>query len=447
MRTLLWQLASALALACAPICDAMGEPVAVLLRNATVLDGRGNAIEGGSVLIAQGRIEAIGKSIQAPPGAKIEDAAGKWVTPGIIDVHSHLGADAMPHVPANDDGGEETSPIGSGLRIEESIWPQDPGFSRALAGGVTAMQILPASTNLIGGRTVVLRNIPARTVREMKFPGAPYGIKMACGENPKRSYGSKGRAPSTRMGNFAGFRAAWIKAQAYVKARAAYESARAQGVKDSAPPPRDLDLEALADVLDGTLLVHIHCYRADEMALVLDMAQEFGYRIGTFHHAAEAYKIADLLTAKNVCVAMWADWWGLSMEMYDGIQENIALMHRAGACAILHSDSVLDIQRMNQEVAKARAAGNRMGLGISRGEAWQWISYNAAKSLGIEASTGSLEAGKMADVVIWDGDPFSVYTHAEKVFIEGELVFDRTDAAGRRISDFELGQARVREID
>ena len=200
-------------------------------------------------------------------------------------------------------------------------------------------------------------------------------------------------------------------------------------------------METLAAVLKGEILVHMHCYRADEMMTILDMADEFGYEVTAFHHGVEAYKIADKLAEKNVCAALWADWWGFKMEAYDGIQENIAIVDRPqGSCAIVHSDSAEGIQRLNQEAAKAMTRGNLAGMDISPEHAISWITSNAAKALGIENSTGSLEIGKMADVVIWDVNPFSVYAKADQVFIDGALVYDRSNPDLQPVSDFELGQ-------
>jgi len=275
----------------------------------------------------------------------------------------------------------------------------------------------------------------------MKFPGAPYGLKMACGENPKRVYGERKQMPSTRMGNVAMYRAQWIDAQEYIDSWETYEKKLAENKEDAKPPKRDLRLETLAGVLKGEIIVHMHCYRADEMMTILDMADEFHYRIGTFEHAVEAYKIADELAGKGVCASMWADWWGFKMEAYDGIQENIAIVDRpAGSCAVVHSDSAEGIQRLNQEAAKAMASGNRAGMSIAPEQAIAWITSNAAKSLGVDKYTGSLEAGKMADVVLWNGNPFSVYSKAEHVYIDGALVYDRENPDLQPESDFELGQ-------
>jgi len=437
----------------------------LLIQGATVLTGTGERLEGADVLLADGRIQAIGKNLTVPEGARILDARGKWVTPGIIDIHSHLGVYAVPAVRGLDDGNEATSPVTSNVWAEHSIWPQDPGFETALEGGVTTLQILPGSANLIGGRSAVVKNVQAVTYQAMKFPGAAYGLKMACGENPKRVYGSKNQAPSTRMGNVAGYRQAFADAQdyqngwdKYYRELADYDKKKLDPVDSSAkkpkdkdggaekpptpptPPKRDLKLETLAQVLKGNIRVHMHCYRSDEMATMLDVADEFGFKIVAFHHAVEAYKIADRLADKGVCAAMWADWWGFKMEAFDGVQENLAMVDfPEHSCAIVHSDSDDGIQRLNQEAAKAMARGERAGLHIPPERAIRWLTANPAKSLGLEDRIGTLEVGKGADVVIWNRNPFSVYALAEQVFIDGALRFDRANPPNPR-SDFLLGK-------
>jgi imidazolonepropionase-like amidohydrolase len=421
----------------------------VLIINATILTGTGERIDGGSLLMSDGRIEEVREDSRISRGnnAQIIDAEGRWVTPGLIDAHSHLGVYASPGVQAHSDGNEATAPVTAQVWAEHSVWPQDPGFGRALAGGVTSMQILPGSANLIGGRGVTLKNMPAISYQAMKFPGAPHSLKMACGENPKRVYGSQKQAPSTRMGNVAGYRAQWIEAQKYIRDKQEYEEAlknadrNKNGRERLQEPVRDLRLETLAGVLQGEILVHMHCYRADEMMTILDMAAEFGYKISAFHHGAEAYKVANELAENGVCGALWADWWGFKAEAYDGIQENIALVDRPeGSCAIVHSDSSEGIQRLNQEAAKAMTRGRRAGLDIPEERAIRWLTANPAKSLGILEQTGTLEKGKMADVVIWNGNPFSVYAKADQVFVDGALLYDRADPERQPVSDFELGQ-------
>jgi imidazolonepropionase-like amidohydrolase len=287
----------------------------------------------------------------------------------------------------------------------------------------------------------VLKNVAARTVQAMKFPGAAYGLKMACGENPKRVYGSKGNMPQTRMGNIALTRQTWIKAQAYKRKRDKYEA------KGGDMPERDLAMDTLKGVLEGKILVHNHCYRADEMANMIDMSHEFGYKITAFHHAVEAYKIADILAREGICAAMWADWYGFKMEAYDAIKENIPLVHNAGGCAIVHSDDPNGIQRLNQEAAKALGDGIRAGLpNLSEAVAWTWLSRNPAKALGILDKTGTLAPGKMADVVLWNGDPFSDYSRPERVWIDGALMYDARDPKRRPVSDFELGQPGAGDV-
>jgi imidazolonepropionase-like amidohydrolase len=393
-------------------------------------------MDNADVLMQDGKIQSVGKGLSAPANARIVSGTGKWVTPGIIDVHSHLGVYASPGIQASSDGNEATAPVTAQVWAEHSIWPQDTGFAKALAGGVTSLQILPGSANLIGGRSVILKNIAATTYQAMKFPNAPQGVKMACGENPKRVYGEKG-GPSTRMGNMAGYRAAFIDAESYRKEWDAYE----KGGRKGDAPDQDLSKDTLAGILRGDITVNIHCYRADEMAAMIDLSKEFGFQISSFHHAVEAYKIADQLARENICGALWADWWGFKLEAFDGIEENIALVDRpTGGCAIVHSDSAEGIQRLNQEAAKVIAASARANIAISPEHAITWLTGNAAKALRIDKQTGSLEAGKMADVVVWNGTPFSSYAKAEQVYVDGALLYDRSNKALQPKADFLLGQ-------
>src|SRR5947209_18342405 len=291
-----------------------------LIRNATILTAAGPTIVGGSVLLTDGKIVAVGNVATVPADAIVVDGTGKYVTPGIIDTHSHIGAGGAPdeNGTQTDDVNEATSPVTANVWVEHSGWPQDPHFPRSLAGGVTTIQVLPGSANLIGGRSVVLKLVPARSVQAMKFPGAKYGLKMACGENPKRVYGDRG-GPSTRMGNVAGYRAAWIRAVDY---RRKWDKWNADHKGDA--PTRDLGLETLAEVLRGNILVHNHCYRSDEMAQMIDIAHEFGYKIRSFHHGVEAYKVADLLAKEGIGASVWADWGAFKMEAIDAIRPNLA---------------------------------------------------------------------------------------------------------------------------
>ena len=413
--------------------------VPTLIVNARILSPTGPEIAKGSILMRDGKVAAVGAEVVAPADAHVVDAHGRVVTPGIIDPHSHLGVYPSPGVEAMSDGNEATDPNTAQVWAEHSVWPQDPGFVRALAGGVTTLDILPGSANLFGGRSVVLKNIASTTAQGMKFPGAPYDLKMACGENPKRVYGSKGRAPSTNMGNVAGYRAAWIAARDYQRKWEDYRAKVAKGEKADAPT-RNLQLDTLAGVLRGEIRIQNHCYRADEMAQMIDISHEFGFRIAAFHHASESYKIAELLRKEGICSVTWAEWWGFKMEAFDGIEENAAILQRAGACVTLSSDDANLVQHLNVEAALAMAAGNRAGLAITRQEAIAWITLNPAKALGIDAQTGSLDVGKMADLVIWSADPFSVYAVPDQVYIDGALAWDVRDPAHQPKSDFMLGQ-------
>ena len=410
-----------------------------LITNATVLTGTGERLDEADVLLVDGKVQQVGKDLTATADITI-DAQGKWVTPGIIDVHSHLGAYPSPSVESHQDGNEMTSPNTAEVWVEHSVWPQDPGFNRAREGGITSLQILPGSANLFGGRGVTLKNVPAHTMQGMKFPDAPYGLKMACGENPKRVYGRQGVLPSTRMGNMAGYRMAWAEAAEYKRAWDKYDADYEAGLNPEAPV-RDIKHDTLRGVLEGEVRIHNHCYKAEEMAMMIDLSKEFNYDAGTFHHGVEAYKIADLLAENGSCAALWPDWWGFKMEAYDMVQENVAIVDAVkNSCAVVHSDSDTTIQRLNQEAGKVMYRANENGFDISEQHAIKWITSNAAKSLGIDDKTGSLEAGKQGDVVIWNQSPFSVYAKAEQVFVDGAKVYDRNDSAYQATSDFMLGQ-------
>jgi imidazolonepropionase-like amidohydrolase len=406
------------------------------IRNATLLTAAGPVVPNGTIVVRDGKIVAAGAVVDVPAGTHVIDAGGKFVTPGIVDDHSHLGLYPAPNDAMTADGNEATKPNTAEVWAEHSVWPQDPQFPRNLAGGVTTIQVLPGSANLFGGRSTVLKVVPGRTVQDMKFPGAPYGLKMACGENPKRVY--KDRGPSTRMGNVAGYRGAWIQAEQY---RRKWDKFLAEKEKKdgASAPDRDLALETLAEVLRGNILVHNHCYRADEMAQMLDIAKEFGYRIRSFHHVVEGYKIADRLAAAGVASSIWADWGSFKMESLDGVKANAAILQAAGARAIIHSDDPSGSQRLNQEAAKAMAAGAALGLPVAPADAIKWLTINPAWALGLDDRIGSLEPGKNADLVLWSGDPFSVYTRTEKVWIDGVLRYDRSAPDTRWRTDFELG--------
>ena len=437
----------------------------VALVGGTVMTATGRVIENGVLVMEDGRIRAVGSrdEVTIPDGAREIDVTGRFITPGLIDTHSHMGVYPAPHVRATSDGNEMTDPTTPEVRAADAFWPQDPQLPRAIAGGVTTIQVLPGSGNLIGGAGAILKLHLGRTVTEMEFPGAPETLKMACGENPKRVYGT-GRTsfPMTRMGNVFGYRQAFQQAIEYGRSfevwqaqhvvwqrgHDEYERAHEAGEEDAedpgpapAPPARDFGHERLLGARDGSVLIQMHCYRGDEMARMIEVGEELGFRIRSFHHAVEAYKIRDILAEHEIGVSTWADWWGFKLEAYDMIEENLALLTQAGVRGVLHSDSAMLTQRLNQEAAKAMTAGRRAGIEITEDQALRWITINAAWTLGIQAHTGSLEEGKMADVVVWSGNPFSIYSRADLVFIDGLQVHDRNEGPGSMYrTDFELGQ-------
>ncbi len=417
----------------APAATSVALPLAI--QHATIWTGAGKRIEDGTILLRGGRIESVGGPETAiPAGMKVVDAGGRVVTPGIIDVHSHAGVYPSPSIDSTADGNEMVEPVTAQVSAEHGIWPQDPAFLRILAGGTTSLLVLPGSGNLIGGRGVAVHTRPGRTVGEMKIKGAPPALKMACGENPKRVYGQERKsAPMTRMGNVAGYRAAFQAAKEYKKKK---DEPGGDAV------PRDLKLETLAGVLEGKILVQNHCYRAEEMAQMIEIAGEFGYKIRAFHHALEAYKVRDLLKKNDIAVATWADWWGFKLEAWDGIPQNAALVHEAGVRAVIHSDSSDDAQHLNQEAAKALAYGRRAGIAVTEDDALTWITANPAWVLGMEKELGTLEKGKLADIVVWNGSPLSVYAKADLVYVEGALQYDRSNPALQPRTDFELGITR-----
>ncbi len=427
---------------------AHAQAATVLLRDAHVMTAAGHSYDPGWLVLEGGLIKAVGGG--TPPeveGAHELSLPGHWITPGLIDPHSHLGVYGWPWAAASEDGNEVTAASTPGVWAEHSIKPADLAFQRAVAGGVTALLALPGSANLVGGRGVVLQPVPHRGGRAMRFVGAPESIKMACGENPKKVHGAKGRSPSTRMGHLRDMRQAFFDAQQALREWEEWE-AQAEGGEEgrrrkkkqsepSPPPARDLDMETLMGVLRGDFLPQIHCYRADDMLTMLQLADELGFSIRAFHHATSAYKIRDILAERQVATVTWSDWWGFKMEAWDGIPQNAALVHQAGGRATMHSDSATTIQYLNQEAAKAYREGLRAGIDISEDDALQWVTINPAWVLGIDELTGSLEAGKRADVAVWNGHPFSARTKARLVFIGGVLRYDIDQP--QIWSDFELG--------
>jgi imidazolonepropionase-like amidohydrolase len=385
----------------------------VLIKNAVVMTVTHGNIQNGSVYIKDGKIAAVGQNVTGPPGATVIDAGGKYLTPGIIDSHSHIALD--------DDINEATSPVTPQMMMLDAFDYQDKAIYRGLAGGVTTSLLLHGSANMIGGQAIVIKHKYGANRDAMLFPGAPRSIKFASGENPKRVYGGREQLPSTRMGNFAVQREALVQAQDYMREWDAYNAKVKSGDKNASPPKRDLKLEALADVLRGNLLVQIHCYRADEFLTEMAMAREFGYKVRAFHHALEAYKVADKLAAEDVGIATFSDWWGFKQEAWDAIPWNAVMAMRKGVRVAIKSDSGDFSRRLNQEAAKTMRYG-----GATEEEALKMITLNAAWIIGVDDRVGSIDVGKDADLVIWDGYPLSSYGVPNRVLIDGDVYFDRS---------------------
>jgi imidazolonepropionase-like amidohydrolase len=387
----------------------------VVIKNATVMTVTHGNIANGSIYIKDGKIAAVGENVDAPAGTAVIDAAGKYLTPGIVDSHSHIALD--------DDVNEATSPITPHMMMKDAFDYQDKAIYRALAGGVTTSLLLHGSANMIGGQAVVIKHKYGDSRDELLFPNAPRSIKFASGENPKRVYGSRDQLPSTRMGNFAVQRQALVEAQDYMREWDSYNEKVKRGDKDASPPKHDLKLEALADVLRGKIMVQIHIYRADEMLTEIAMAKEFGYKIRAFHHALEAYKVADQIAANNIAIATFSDWWGYKQEAWDAIPWNAVMSMRKGVRVAIKSDSEDYTRRLNQEAAKTMRYG-----GATEEEALRMITLNPAWIIGVDDRVGSIDVGKDADLVIWDGYPLSTTGVPEKVLIDGDVYFDRSQA-------------------
>jgi imidazolonepropionase-like amidohydrolase len=386
-------------------------PVDLVIKNATVMTASHGTIQHGTVWLHNGKIAGVGATVGAPTGAIVVDATGKYVTPGIIDPHSHSAL--------GDDVNEATSPITPSMMMIDAFNNRDKALYLALAGGVTSELLLHGSANMIGGQAVVIKNKFGLSREEMLFPNAPQSIKFASGENPKRVYGTRNQLPSTRMGNFEVMRQSFEDAKVYRKEWDDYNEKVAKGDKSARAPHRDLKLEALADVLRGKLLVQIHCYRADEFLTEEAMAKEYGYKIRAFHHALEMYKVGGKIAADGTGIATFTDWYGGKYEMWDGIPWNAVMSMREGVRVALKSDSNDHIRRLNQEAGKMVHYG-----GATEDEAITMVTLNPAWIMGIDDKTGSLDVGKDGDVVIWNMDPLSTYARAEKVYIDGDLFFD-----------------------
>jgi imidazolonepropionase-like amidohydrolase len=393
--------------------NAQTAPADLVVKNATVMTASHGTIEHGAVWVHNGKIAGVGATVDAPATAVVVDATGKWLTPGIIDPHSHSAL--------GNDVNEATSPVTPSMMMIDAFDNRDKALYQALAGGVTTELLLHGSANMIGGQAVVIKNKFGLSRDQMFFPNAPRSIKFASGENPKRLYGSRNQLPSTRMGNFEIMRQSFEDAKVYMAGWDAYNAKVAKGDKTAVAPKKDLKLEALADVLRGKLLVQIHCYRADEFLTEEAIAHEYGYKIRAFHHALEMYKVADKIAPEDTAIATFSDWWGYKDEAWDAIPWNAVMSMRKGVRVALKSDSNDHIRRLNAEAGKMIHYG-----GATEDEAIRMITLNPAWIIGIDDRVGSIDVGKDADLVIWNLDPLSNYAHAEKVYIDGDLFFDIT---------------------
>ena len=395
----------------------------ILIQNATILTVSHGTIENGSILIKDGKIAEVGASLKAPTGARVIDAAGQFVMPGIIDCHSHIAIEGGVN-----EGGVSVSSIAN---IAEVLDSDDVDIYRDLAGGVTTANILHGSANSIGGQTIVIKLRWGQPASKLPFEGAVPGIKFALGENPKRSNfsipGQPKRYPATRMGVEETIRGAFTEARDYKNSWEAYRKRVSAGEKNALPPRRDLRLEPLVEVLDGKRYVHAHCYREDEILMLLRVAKEFGFKVRTLQHVLEGYKIADEIAAAGVGASTFSDWWAYKVEAYDAIPYNTALMTKRGVLVSVNSDDAAEATHLNQEAAKAIKFG-----GLTHDEALKLVTINPAIQLGIDKRVGSIDVGKDADLVIYNHDPLSAYAVAQKTIVDGRVLFDRDqDMAGR----------------
>jgi len=404
-----------LALYQAQAANAAEAPAVLLIQNATILTVTHGTIEHGSILIRDGKIVDVGASIKAPKDAQVIDAAGQFVIPGIIDCHSHIAVDG--------DVNEGSISVSSIVNIADVLNPDDISIYRDLAGGVTSANVLHGSANAIGGQTIVIKLRWGQPASKLPFEGALPGIKFALGENPKRSNfrtGKAARYPATRMGVEETIRGAFAEARDYKASWDVHNKRVSGGDKNATPPRRDLRLEPLVEVLEGKRYVHSHCYREDEILMLLRVAKEFGFKVRTFQHVLEGYKVADEIAAAGAGASTFSDWWAYKVEAYDAIPYNAALMTRRGVLVSINSDDSEEATHLNQEAAKSIKFG-----GLSHDEALKMVTINPAIQLGIDKRVGSIDAGKDADLVIYNRDPLSAYAVVQKTLIDGRIYFDR----------------------
>lgn len=397
---------------------------ATLIQNATVLTVTNGTIQKGSVLIRDGKIAAVGTNVSAPAGAKVIDAAGKFVMPGIIDCHSHIAVEGGVN--------EGSVSVSSMVGIEDVVDPEDLDIYRGLAGGVTTANVLHGSANAIGGKNQVIKLRWGKDAKGLVFEDALPGIKFALGENPKRSNmsgvaGASGRYPGTRMGVIDTIRQAFVDAREYKREWDDYRARAAKNDKTAITPRRDLKLEPLVEVLEGKRLVHAHSYRSDEILQLLRVAEEFNFRIATLQHVLEGYRVADEIAKHGAGASTFSDWWAYKMEAYEAIPHNAALMTERGVLVSINSDSAEEHRHLNQEAAKAIRYG-----GMSPDEALKLVTINPARQLRIDKRVGSIEVGKDADLVIYDKHPLSVYAIPQTVFVDGTVYFDRQQDLANR---------------
>jgi imidazolonepropionase-like amidohydrolase len=407
-----------------PSCVLAQSPKVIFIKNATVLTVTHGNIEHGSILIREGKIVDVGANLTAPSDATVIDATGQYVMPGIVECHSHIAVDGSVN-----EGGMAVSSIAN---IKDVLNPEDPDIYRDLAGGVTAANILHGSANPIGGQTVVIKLRWGKPASDLPFEGAVPGIKFALGENPKESSfqpppGIPQRYPATRLGVEEVIRQAFIEAREYKKSWDVYNTRKAAGEANLIPPRKNDRLEPLVEVMEGKRYVHAHCYRADEILMLIRVANEFGFKVRTFQHVLEGYKIADEIAVSGAGGSTFSDWWAYKVEAYDAIPYNATLMAERGVVVSINSDDAQEARQLNIEAAKAMKYG-----GMSANDALKLITLNPAIQLGIDSRVGSIDVGKDADLVIYNHDPLSVYAVAQKTLIDGQVYFDRQkDIDGR----------------
>ncbi len=398
-------------------------PSVILIQDATILTVSHGTIEHGSILIKDGKIAEVGKSIKAPKDAQVFDAAGQYVMPGIIDCHSHIAIDGSVN--------EGSISVSSMANTADVLNPDDIDIYRDLAGGVTTANILHGSANPIGGQTIVIKLRWGQPASKLPFEGAVPGIKFALGENPKRSGfslpGQPKRYPATRMGVEETIRTAFAEARDYKKSWDDYDKKVAAGDKDAVAPRRNLQLDPLVEVLEGKRYVHAHCYREDEILMLLRVAKEFGFKVRTLQHVLEGYKVADEIASSGTGASTFSDWWAYKVEAYDAIPYNAALMTHRGVIVSINSDDAEEATHLNQEAAKSIKYG-----GLTHDEALKLVTLNPAIQLGIDKRVGTIDTGKDADLVIYNHDPLSAYAVVQKTLIDGRVYFDRQrDIAAR----------------